>query len=81
MASAEMALGEEMAAPWPSNRMWPRAPGHGIGAGLLVADLSSMWEGLLCGYLLANVYATVVKAESLRRPDRTRAFLRRLDQQ
>ncbi|OBG20596.1 CoA transferase [Mycobacterium sp. 852002-51057_SCH5723018] len=41
--------------------------------GLLVADLSSMWAGPLCGGLLARAGATVVKVESPRRPDGTRA--------
>jgi CoA-transferase family III len=41
--------------------------------GLLVADLSSMWAGPLCGQLLARAGATVVKVESPRRPDGTRA--------
>jgi hypothetical protein len=40
---------------------------------LLVADLSSMWAGPLCGQLLARAGATVVKVESLARPDGTRA--------
>lgn len=39
---------------------------------LLVADLSSMWAGPLCGHLLAAAGATVVKVESPRRPDGTR---------
>ncbi|GAS99698.1 formyl-coenzyme A transferase [Mycolicibacterium canariasense] len=42
-------------------------------ADLLVADLSSMWAGPLCGQLLACAGATVVKVESLARPDGTRA--------
>ena len=41
-------------------------------SGLLVADLSSMWAGPLCGLLLARDGATVVKVESPRRPDGTR---------
>jgi crotonobetainyl-CoA:carnitine CoA-transferase CaiB-like acyl-CoA transferase len=40
---------------------------------LLVADLSSMWAGPLCGRLLARAGATVVKVESPRRRDGTRA--------
>ncbi|MCV7216560.1 CoA transferase [Mycobacterium crocinum] len=40
--------------------------------GLLVADLSSMWAGPLCGQLLAAAGATVVKVESPARPDGTR---------
>ena len=39
---------------------------------MLVADLSSMWAGPLCGKLLARAGATVVKVESPRRPDGTR---------
>ncbi|MEZ0356014.1 CoA transferase [Mycobacterium sp. SA01] len=41
--------------------------------GLLVADLSSMWAGPLCGRLLATAGATVVKVESPSRPDGTRS--------
>jgi hypothetical protein len=40
--------------------------------GLLVADLSSLWAGPLCGQILARAGATVVKVESPRRPDGTR---------
>lgn len=65
------AMGE--AAPTPAwirptaSRTPPRAP-----RGLLVADLSSMWAGPLCGRLLARAGATVVKVESPRRRDGTR---------
>lgn len=45
-------------------------------AGTLVADLSSMWAGPLCGQLLARAGATVVKVESRSRPDGTRAGAR-----
>ena len=49
-------------------------PGAPCGVtGLLVADLSSMWAGPLCGQLLARAGATVVKVESPQRPDGTRA--------
>lgn len=41
--------------------------------GVLVADLSSMWAGPLCGRLLAAAGATVVKVETPGRPDGTRA--------
>ena len=40
--------------------------------GLLVADLSSLWAGPLCGQLLARAGAVVVKVESPSRPDGTR---------
>lgn len=40
---------------------------------LLVADLSSMWAGPLCGALLARAGATVVKVETAARPDGTRS--------
>jgi crotonobetainyl-CoA:carnitine CoA-transferase CaiB-like acyl-CoA transferase len=38
----------------------------------LVADLSSLWAGPLCGQLLARAGAVVVKVESPARPDGTR---------
>ncbi|KUI19786.1 acyl-CoA transferase [Mycobacterium sp. GA-1285] len=41
-------------------------------ADLLVADLSSMWAGPLCGQLLSLAGATVVKVESAARPDGAR---------
>lgn len=47
---------------------FPRTP-----AGLLVADLSVMWAGPLCGQLLARAGATVVKVESMSRPDGARS--------
>ncbi len=47
------ALGEAAAAPPRIRRMAPRGPVRST-AGLLVADLSSMWAGPLCGYLLAR---------------------------
>jgi hypothetical protein len=46
----------------------PRDP-----SGLLVVDMSAMWAGPLCGQLLAQAGATVVKVESPARPDGTRA--------
>ncbi|MGW0162308.1 CoA transferase [Mycobacterium sp. NPDC003323] len=39
----------------------------------LVVDLSSMWAGPLCTQLLRRAGATVIKVESVRRPDGTRA--------
>ena len=41
-------------------------------AGLLVADLSSLWAGPLCGQLLSRAGAVVIKVESPTRPDGTR---------
>lgn len=41
--------------------------------GAVVADLTSMWAGPLCGQLLARAGATVIKVESPSRPDGTRA--------
>ncbi|OBF29168.1 CoA transferase [Mycobacterium sp. ACS4331] len=46
-------------------------------ADLLVVDLSSMWAGPLCGQLLAQAGAVVVKVESPGRPDGTRLGPRR----
>lgn len=65
------ALGETTAAAPVVRRTAPRGPVRGP-AGLLVADLSSMWAGPLCGRLLARDGATVVKVESPQRPDGTR---------
>ncbi len=64
-------LGEVTATPPRIRRMGPRAWQRQL-TGLLVADLSSMWAGPLCGQLLAGAGATVVKVESPRRPDGTR---------
>jgi crotonobetainyl-CoA:carnitine CoA-transferase CaiB-like acyl-CoA transferase len=66
------ALGEAAAAPPRISAIGDRAPARPL-TGLLVADLSSMWAGPLCGSLLARGGATVVKVESPRRPDGTRA--------
>ena len=38
----------------------------------LVVDLSALWAGPLCGHLLQQLGARVVKVESLRRPDGAR---------
>ena len=66
------AVGETRAAPARIKSLGaaatPREP-----SGLLVADLSSMWAGPLCGQLLARAGATVVKVETPARPDGTRA--------
>ena len=65
-------LGEAAARPPMVRALGSRAPRREL-PGLLVADLSSMWAGPLCGRLLAGAGATVVKVESPRRPDGTRA--------
>jgi CoA-transferase family III len=65
-------LGEVGPTPARADQTGPRAAARPC-AGLLVADLSSMWAGPLCGQLLARAGATVVKVESPRRPDGTRA--------
>jgi CoA-transferase family III len=65
------ALGEAAAALPRIRRIGSRTSTRAL-AGLLVADLSSMWAGPLCGRLLARAGATVVKVESPRRPDGTR---------
>lgn len=65
-------LGETSPAP-PTVRTVGRRTSPGALTGLLVVDLSSMWAGPLCGRLLTRAGATVVKVESRRRPDGTRA--------
>lgn len=47
-------------------------PARGL-RGALVVDLTSLWAGPLCGQLLAQAGATVIKVESPSRPDGTRA--------
>src|ERR1700741_1457566 len=65
-------LGETpAAAPWITTLGPPATPPRV--SGLLVVDLSSMWAGPLCGRLLAQAGATVVKVETRARPDGTRA--------
>ncbi|MEO6793768.1 MAG: CoA transferase [Mycobacterium sp.] len=62
----------EAAATGPTIRRVGR-PGPARGpAGALVVDLTSLWAGPLCGRLLAQAGATVVKVESPSRPDGTR---------
>lgn len=65
-------LGETDPAPPAVRRDRPRTAPRPLHE-LLVADLSSMWAGPLCGRLLARAGATVVKVESPHRPDGTRA--------
>lgn len=65
-------LGEAVAASPVVRLIGPPASPRPL-AGLLVVDLSSMWAGPLCGQLLARAGATVVKVETVGRPDGTRA--------
>jgi hypothetical protein len=66
------ALGEVTPAPPRVERTGPRTMARGL-AGLLVADLSSMWAGPLCGHILSRSGAIVAKVESPHRPDGARA--------
>jgi hypothetical protein len=68
---AVAALGEAAAEP-PTVRRCGTSTGPRQADGLLVADLSSLWAGPLCGQLLARAGAVVVKVESPSRPDGTR---------
>ncbi len=76
--NSRRATSDQQASARPGQPAWPIS-------GLLVADLSAMWAGPLCGQLLARAGATVVKVESRARPDGTRAGLTdhvlRLDEQ
>nr|WP_228032546.1 CoA transferase [Mycolicibacterium sp. P9-22] len=51
----------------------PHGPRGRRSGRLLVVDMSSMWAGPLCGQLLRGADATVIKVESPRRTDGTRA--------
>jgi hypothetical protein len=64
-------LAETVAAPPLVRATGPRADPR-TPPGAIVADLSSMWAGPLCGRLLARAGAVVIKVESSRRPDGTR---------
>jgi hypothetical protein len=68
---AVAALGEAAAEP-PTVRRCGTSTTPRRADGLLVADLSSLWAGPLCGQLLARAGAVVVKVESPSRPDGTR---------
>jgi hypothetical protein len=63
----------EVAAEPPAVRRCGSTVGPRPADGLLVADLSSLWAGPLCGQLLARGGAVVVKVESPNRPDGTRS--------
>lgn len=65
------ALGEAAPAEPLIRPLGPRGPARGP-SGALVVDLTSLWAGPLCGRLLAQAGATVVKVESPSRPDGTR---------
>ncbi|HEU4362853.1 MAG TPA: CoA transferase [Mycobacterium sp.] len=66
------ALGETVAAEPSIRRIGQPGPPRGP-RGALVVDLTSMWAGPLCGHLLVQAGATVIKVESRSRPDGTRA--------
>jgi hypothetical protein len=66
------ALAETPAAPPRVHPFGAATSARGL-PGLLVADMSVMWAGPLCGQLLARAGATVVKVETPKRPDGTRA--------
>ena len=65
------ALGEAAALPPTIRTSGPRGPARGP-RGALVVDLTSLWAGPLCGRLLAQAGATVIKVESPSRPDGSR---------
>jgi hypothetical protein len=68
---AAAGLGEAAAEPPTVRRCGTSAESRRVD-GLLVADLSSLWAGPLCGQLLARAGAVVVKVERPSRPDGTR---------
>ena len=57
---------------WQAARIAPPSRAAGL-TGAVVADLSSMWAGPLCGRLLGLAGADVIKVESPDRPDGARA--------
>lgn len=65
-------LGETAPAAPVIRRAGEVGPARGL-RGALVIDLTSLWAGPLCGQLLAQAGATVIKVESPSRPDGTRA--------
>lgn len=58
--------------PWQVARIASPAPGRRL-AGARVVDLSALWAGPLCARILGQAGATVVKVESIRRPDGARS--------
>ena len=77
------ALGETPVGPLALATPLGSAPATHHLRGVVVADLSSLWAGPLCGDLLARAGATVRKVESRQRPDGARrgdpAFFALLD--
>jgi hypothetical protein len=73
----------EVRAPSPLAPALRLGPGARRSAAPRVVDLSALWAGPMCGAILAAMGATVVKVESVRRPDPTRvstpAFAGRLN--
>jgi hypothetical protein len=67
-------LGERAGSSPVTTRIVGGTPRAGVreAASLVVADLSSMWAGPLCGAVLAEAGCTVVKIESTTRPDGAR---------
>jgi hypothetical protein len=66
-----LAAGPMAGLPVVAHRIVDREAGGGL-AGLVVADLSSLWAGPLCSNLLQRAGARVVKVESVHRPDGAR---------
>jgi hypothetical protein len=64
-------VGEATGRPAVARTQLGDAPAHDV-ADVVVADLSALWAGPLCGDLLARRGATVVKIESWKRPDGAR---------
>lgn len=56
-------------------RLSTARPSVGTLGGLRVVDLSSLWAGPLCAHLLGRAGASVVKVESVHRPDGARRGL------
>ena len=60
------------ALPCRSTRIGDAPPVAGMVRDVVVADLGSLWAGPLCGSLLAEAGAQVIKVESTKRPDGAR---------
>lgn len=70
-AAALPAVVPHTGVPWTVTKIAEAAPGLRLDD-MVVADLSSLWAGPLCGRLFGDAGATVVKVESVRRPDGAR---------